>query len=336
MAIERVILVGNPTAQSGKNEERIREALSILEGVGVRAELFATLPEGRTVAALSTLLASSEVDAVIAMGGDGTFREVGAALLASSRAKAIAMGMLPTGTANDQGRSFGLSAAPSALADNVRVIVAGKETLLDAGHLIDTERGTEHVFFDSAGWGMSAHVLSERNRDRALVEKLGPLKEIYRDKLVYAGALARVLLEEVVSGSEFDAEVRIDGVPHVLTGLTDLVLKATRVYAGAWVLDRTSHHDDGAFELVPFRGKLDWTSKAIVDLEGNPLTEEVLNAVGIEHSKPIRGSSFSLKFPHPVYLQIDGEEMPPSLAVEVTISPRAIRLIVPEAEASKA
>ena len=33
--------------------------------------------------------------------------------------------MLPTGTANDQGKSFGLAAGPDALATNVAVIAAG-------------------------------------------------------------------------------------------------------------------------------------------------------------------------------------------------------------------
>ena len=86
----------------------------------------------------------------------------------------------------------------------------------------------------------------------------------------------------------------LDGKPVVLEGLSDLVVKNTRVYAGAWVLDKTSTHDDGAFELVPFCGKRDWASKAIVDLEGNPITEELLNELGVEHSKPIRASTMKL------------------------------------------
>ena len=69
--------------------------------------------------------------------------------------------------------------------------------------------------------------------------------------------------------SAFTAEIVADGQRHELTGLTDLIVKGTRVYAGAWVFDRTSAHDDGMFEVVPFRGKRDWASKAIVDLEGN-------------------------------------------------------------------
>ena len=53
------------------------------------------------------------------MGGDGTFREVATGLLDSGRAEDVALAMLPTGTANDQGKSFGLDAGEAALERNV-------------------------------------------------------------------------------------------------------------------------------------------------------------------------------------------------------------------------
>lgn len=114
----------------------------------------------------------------------------------------------------------------------------------------------------------------------------------------------------------------------------DLVVKNTRVYAGAWVLDRTSKHDDGAFELVPFRGKRDWASKAIVDLDGNPVTEEMLNEIGVEHSKPLRATKIELTIFEPrggvpLAAQLDGEEWPASPNVTIEVVARGLRVIVP-------
>ncbi len=247
------------------------------------------------------------------------------------------MGMLPTGTANDQGKSFGLSATPEALADNVDVVCAGKETKLDAGVLCNVAAdGSLHertLFFDSAGWGLSARVLSVRNQDRETVAALGPLKEIYRDQLVYAGALLRTFLESQIISDKFSAQITVDGEPHSFSGLTDLVIKGTRVYGGAWVFDQSSRHDDGQFELIVFRGKREWVSKAIVDLDGNPITEEMLNEIGVEHSKPIRGRSFDLRLAPEgeveIFAQLDGEEHAPSPHVRVDVNARALRLIVP-------
>ena len=247
------------------------------------------------------------------------------------------MGMLPTGTANDQGKSFGLDATEAALERNVSVVVAGHETRLDAGRLEsldDSGRVEMSVrFFDSAGWGLSARVLAVRNRDREVVAGLGPLKEIYRDQLVYAGALLRTFLESQVVDDKFSAVVDADGTSHSLHGLTDLVVKGTRIYGGAWVFDRESRHDDGLFELIVFRGKREWTSKAIVDLDGNPLTEELLNRIGVEHSKPIRASRFEITLAPegevPVFGQIDGEELRAGYQIRIRVEPRALRLIVP-------
>lgn len=327
------LLVGNPTAQSGKNQERIDRALGLLSARGIAAELLPTLPGGKTIAAVHAALDAGAFDVVIAMGGDGTFREVASGLFASRAKDRVALGMLPTGTANDQGKSFGLEATPAALEHNIDVIAARHETRLDVG-ILRSDGHEPACFFDSAGWGLSARVLAQRNRDRALVETLGPLKEIYRDHAVYAGAFLKTFLESYVVDDKLRVEAVLDGKRVEIDGLTDLVVKNTRVYAGAWVLDPSSRHDDGAFELVPFRGKRDWASKAMVDLDGNPVTAEMLEEIGVEHSRPIRASRMELEIfdppgGAPLAAQIDGEEWPASRRVDIEVVPRGIRLIVP-------
>ena len=334
-----LLLVGNPTAQSGRKAARIARAERAFTQQGARCELLPTLPHGRTVAAVRDALDRGAFDRVVAMGGDGTFREVAAGLLESARREDVALGMLPTGTANDQGRSFDLDASDEAPEANVEVVVAGRETRLDAGQVTALSATSAIVqraaFFDSLGWGISARTLALRNADRRAVEGTPVLRELYRDKLVYAGALVRTFLESYVVDDTFTAKVLVEGEePRLLSGLTDLIVKATRVYGGAWVFDRTSRHDDGLFEVIPFRGKLDWTSKAIVDLDGNPITEEMLNAIGVEHSKPFRVSRADITFTYAPggaspAAQMDGEEFVATDRVRVEVIPRAIRVIVP-------
>jgi diacylglycerol kinase family enzyme len=328
------LLVGNPTAQSGKNQERIERALAFMSEAGIAADLLPTLPDGKTIGAVRTALEAGSYSTVIAMGGDGTFREVAAGLYTSTRREDAALGMLPTGTANDQGRSFGLQADPSALAHNIEVIRAGHETRLDVGIYRAADATEADYFFDSCGWGLSARVLAQRNKDRALVETLGPLKELYRDHAVYAGAFLRTFLESYVINDKFRVLATLDGQRVELDGLTDLIVKNTRVYAGAWVFDETCQHDDGIFELVPFVGKNDWVSKAIRDLEVVPLNEEMLEDLGLEHSKALRASTLDLEIlvPEggaPLATQLDGEEWPANPRVHIEVAKRGIRLIVP-------
>ena len=335
-----ILLVGNPTAQSGKNAERIEQARAWLASQGAPCDFAATLPDGKTIDLVRGAVDAGKHETLVYMGGDGTFREVAAGILASARRDEVRMGMLPTGTANDQGRSFGLEAGEAALDKNLAVVLAGKETRLDAGRLTRRDASghalREELFFDSAGWGISARVLRARNDDRRAIEPIEPLKAIYRDHLVYAGALLRVFLESYVVDDTFTVQAIVDGQPVEITKVTDLIVKGTRVYGGAWVFDRTSQHDDGVFEVVPFRGKLDWTSKAIVDLDGNPLSEEVLNTVGIEHTKPFRASKLELRFDVPaggaeLMGQMDGEELAADAggSVGIEVWKQALRLIVP-------
>jgi len=330
------LLVGNPTAQSGKNEERIAHARQLLEDAGMAVELLPTLPGGKTIAAVRAALEAGSYRTVIAMGGDGTFREVAAGLFTSAQRDHVTLGMLPTGTANDQGKSFGLQSDDAALLRNIDVLRTAHETRLDVGiYRAGAASAPPDYFFDSCGWGLSARILAQRNRDRAIVETLGPLKALYRDQAVYAGAFLKKFLESYVIDDKFRVVATLDGERVELDGLTDLIVKNTRVYAGAWVLDESARHDDGIFELVPFVGKLDWASKAIRDLESVPLNEDMLEGIGLEHSKTLRASRLELEIfvPEggaPLATQLDGEEWPASSRVHIEVAQRGIRLLVPE------
>src|SRR3954471_17174989 len=112
------VLVANPTAHSGKAADWIRKARGLLADAGVPHRFVATEPEGRTIDRVRAAIADGGARVVIYMGGDGTFAEVAKGVLGSEHAHEVAMGMLPTGTANDQGKSFGLYAGPSALERN--------------------------------------------------------------------------------------------------------------------------------------------------------------------------------------------------------------------------
>jgi len=226
------LLVGNPTAQSGKNQERIDRALALMKDAGLATELLPTLPGGKTIAAVRDALDAGPFRTVIAMGGDGTFREVAAGLYESKRRDEVALGMLPTGTANDQGKSFGLQADEGALMRNVDVICAAHETRLDVGiYRAGGENGPADYFFDSCGWGLSARILAQRNKDRALVETLGPLKELYRDQAVYAGAfLTALALPGTIEG--LTGRDLGPGWGTLFFGLAFLFIAAVRAWRG--------------------------------------------------------------------------------------------------------
>lgn len=329
------LLVGNPTAQSGRNAERIEEARAVLDRFGLRHDFLATRPSGLTVQDVSRALRGGAYRVVISMGGDGTFAEVAKGLLSSGTD--VPMGLLPTGTANDQGRSFGLSSHRDEIERNVATIAAGHVAPCDAGRvtaydLMDASLGT-NWFFDSIGWGISARTLRMRNEDRQLVAGVPILREVYRDQLVYAGALLRAFLASYIEEQKFEVDVRMeDGRTLFLDGLTDLVIKNTRIYAGAWVLDPTSSPEDGEMELVPFRGRQEWIARAVATLDGLPVKPPVETVK--ELSPVTRARRFQLRIHdrplgEPVEAQLDGEEWLTAARWDVEVVRHAIRLITP-------
>lgn len=339
------LLVGNPTAQSGRNVERIARVRELLEIHGLAHEFMSTQPGGLTVAAVTEAVRTGRFTTIIAMGGDGTFREVGAGILDSG--VPVVMGMLPTGTANDQGRSFGMSAAPEALDRNVVTLAERNIVPLDAGKLTAASRPGSPAsitwFFDSAGWGMSARVLRWRNEDRTVVGQVPLLRELYRDKFVYAGAVLQAFLASYVQEQDFDCEVETpDGSGGVvrtrLEGITDLIVKNTRYYAGAWVFDETASPEDGLMELVPLRGRNELIARALLAHEQVPLYTEEMREAGMELSGILRAPWFNLRFVERdvrVEAQVDGEEHPSGTEWRVEVVRHALQLIVPAKRAEE-
>jgi len=97
----------------------------------------------------------------------------------------------------------------------------------------------EDLFFDSAGWGISPRVLQLRNEDRKAIAEIPLVRDVYRDQLVYAGALLRTFLESYIEDDKFDVTVTADGETFAWTGLSDLIVKGTRIYGGTSQVHRS-------------------------------------------------------------------------------------------------
>jgi diacylglycerol kinase family enzyme len=327
------VLVANPTAHSGKAADSIRVARALLDAAHVPHRFVATEPEGRTVDVVRDLI-DDGTRVVIYMGGDGTFAEVAKGILASRHAGDVTMAMLPNGTANDQGKSFGLSAGAGALEHNVAVIAAGEVVGCDVGRLV-IERGLKEIhrdlFFDSFSIGLGAAILGTRNRDRERVGRIPGLGALYRNHLVYAGAVLQRFFESYVVDIKFDVDAVIDGTVTHFDSLLDVIVKNTKVFGGEWIFDPTTESDDGRFELVPVAGRRDLGTKLLGSLRRSPVGIEDLQSLGFSHAAPVSGAQFDLRIhgaPLPA-AQCDGEELPVGERYRIEVMPRALRLIVP-------
>ena len=335
----RTLLVANPTARSGKAKRYIDDAIAVLDDAGLHPEFFATLPAGGTVPELAHRLEKDDVARVVYMGGDGTFAEAakGIILARERTGMDVPLGMLPMGTANDQGRSFGITSGVRALKRNVEVIAVGNEQWLDVGRIEAYgdagEVLAQDLWFDSCGMGLSARVLAQRNREREWVEHVPLLNRIYRDKVIYTSATLRTLVFGALRPQSFDAEITIDDVSSTWEKVTDILVQGTIVYAGDWIFDPTAKPDDGRFEVVVLRGHADWAAAAIGGHKRNPVTGDDLAVLGLPRREVPRGGSIDIKLRErrgKIAAQIDGEEFVAARHYRIDNLFHHLRILVPE------
>ncbi len=337
----RSLLVGNPTAHSGKAGKAIKAAMHVLEQARLHPEFFATLPDGATVPALSERLETGDIARVIYLGGDGTFADTakGIILARESYGVDVPLGMLPMGTANDQGRSFGVRAGIKALETNVQIIAEGIEQWLDVGRVEALDEAgvvvAQDLWFDSWGVGLSAQILAKRNRERELVAKVPVIRQIYRDKLVYVRAGISSYFRSLLRRRKCAAEITIDGERHEYQGVTDIVITGTILYGGDWIFAPECKPDDGKFEVVIMKSHADWASATVVAHKKLPVTEDELEVLGVRRRRWNAGKHIEVRLFRPtgiskLHSQIDGEEFTYADHYRIENLFHHLRIIVPE------
>ena len=329
---KHALLVGNATAQSGKAAARIARARAGLTARGLEVALVPTEPCGRTVPTLTRRIDEGPVDLVVAVGGDGTFAEAAKGIVAAARRAPLAL--VPAGTANDQARSLGIplddvdAALDVACAGAIMRLDVGEVQRLDAGRAVD-----EQLFFDSVGFGFQAEVLKRRGEDRARVERVPLVRDLYRDYAVYAGALLDSYLKSFIEPTKLSAEVIADGRTVTFDAIIDLIVKNTAVYGGAWVLARDGRPDDGKMEVVPFVGRRELFTKMVSDLSTLPPLDQGLEVLGVERSRALSAERLEIMLRRPgrpeVRAQIDGEDWCEGRHFRVNVLPKLLEVVTP-------
>lgn len=218
----RALVIANPIAGRGRAEAIGRRVAEELARRGAPADLHLTRARGDARARVAAL--GPDVDLVVAVGGDGTLREV----LDGLPDRQVPVGVVPFGTANVMSRDLGL---PREVDRAVDVIAAGRVTRIDAA------RVNGHLSFLVTGVGLDGLIVREVERRRR-----GPIT-----RWSYTSALARALPRYRAPR----LSVVIDGVE---AGEYGLVLVSNIIhYAGLLRLAPDRRLDDGRFEVYLFR-----------------------------------------------------------------------------------
>lgn len=290
----RALVIANPVAGRGRGGRLAPELASALEARGIRTRLHLTRHRGDARARAAAL--EPGTDLVVAVGGDGTLREVVDGLGGQD----VPIGLVPAGTANVLARDLGL---PRRLGPAVDVIAGAHAVALDAG------RANGRLCALVVGVGLDGMVVREVERRRR-----GRLS-----RWSYAVALLRLL-------PRYRAPrlgVEVDGV--AAPGPSGLVLISNIVHYGGFARLAPAAPDDGRFEIYLF-------SQASRRRLAGLLLRACLARLPGPGVELRRARRVRVVADVPVPVQIDGDDGGET-PLEFAVDPRRYRLLVPRGRA---
>ena len=331
MADETAFLF-NPTAQTGKSEERWKDIAHYAGELGIQYERFDTLPDGKTIDLIQDLVKKGCFRTIVSFGGDGTTSEIIQGIMRAkvgagiSREELPCLAIIPFGTANDIAKSFGISSTESPFAQELKKAVEtiryGADFKLDLG-LVDGI-----YFADAFSVGVDSAILKERNLDREKIKKLPLFNVFLRDYFLYfLSGLKRLFAEKKGSAKIAIDEERIVEFPL----LCNLIINNTKIYAGEFIFNEESRANDGLLDVIVFEGWRDYLSKYLVAYRRHPIDEKKLNRILIRHSQNYQGKHIRIRLSRKFPTQIDGEEHRSGDSFDVRIVENALTIKVPVA-----
>jgi YegS/Rv2252/BmrU family lipid kinase len=235
----QVLAVHNPTAGGGRAGRLIPEVLARLAAAGVEVDVHPTrsLEDAR----MAACEAAATVDAVVAVGGDGTVGACAAGLAdagsLSGPGVRAALAVIPAGGGNDAARSLGLPAGdpPAAAAMLPRLRRRPADLATVAGR----------CYLNVAGAGFDSEV------NRVANQRLGWAKGRPR----YVGAV----LAELVVGRTAEFQLVLDGQASRLRGWLVAVANGPS-YGGGMRVAPAASLGDGRLDVVVIHdiGKLEF------------------------------------------------------------------------------
>lgn len=203
----RILLIANPNSTS-QDDAVLRGVYQHLRRIpGARFRVLLTQYPGHAAEMVSGLR-RHDVDAVVALGGDGTVNEIANGMLgdpttAPDPAELPVLGVIPTGSANVFVRALGFPGEPVAAAQKLaEAMAAGSTRTLRLGTWVTSDRPHErHWFAVNAGFGLDADVLAAVDKQRARGHAATPLR--------YLAVTLRSWREALVDPPSIDADIEL-------------------------------------------------------------------------------------------------------------------------------
>jgi len=290
---QEVHLVLNPAAGRGKASSCRGEVSRFLSSRGLQPVWHVSGFPGEATSIAAGL---PDRSVVVAVGGDGTVREVASACVGTGKV----LGVLPAGSGNDYVKALGVG---TGMRRALETIVAGRVSPVDAGEVNGA------VFINGVGIGFDAEVAA------GVVKAPGWLGGSGR----YAYSVLRLL----AGFTCHEVTLRLDGEREIRTKTILVAIALGTTYGARFRLAPLARLDDGLFDVV--------FSSEISRGEVLRLVPSALRGTFLKHPKAHleRAREVEVEMQHYVPAHADGELLDPTLAYRVRILPDALHVLRP-------
>jgi len=285
-------LVVNPVSGKGAARRAAQQAARHLRDQGLVVEIHETEGPGEATEWVRTH--QEEFSAVVAIGGDGTLREVIEGLDGNRT-----VGLVPTGTANVVSRDLRI---PRTTKKAVRILAEGHTRHLDMG----TVNGRPFLAMVGVGF------------DGAIVKALSDVRCGPISMASYIGPGLRTFRN--YQPQELRVEVDSQPLEHAIYGI---IVSNTRNYGGVFSVTPGASLDDG---WLDFHAQSRFGKRAL-------LRYAMAAALRRETSRRLssygRGRRFSVTSDSPVAVQVDGDTFG-TTPIDIELVQSRVRILVPD------
>ncbi len=255
---------------------------------------------------LAKRAAERGLDAVFAVGGDGTIGQIAGGLIGTE----TALGILPAGTANVWGKELGMQPyslmASNALEENAKKLANAPIYAVDIGVC------NQQPFLMWAGLGLDA-LSVQKVEPRFRLEKFFTMPEYATSILLTAARWRGVSLKIWADGEELEGHyilAVINNIRHYMGGLTNLSPDALL--------------DDGYFDLWLFSGNnVADALRPVWEMWGG-------RHIDSAYTRRIPFQKLRLEAETPFAVQTDGEPRFDTKVAEISVQKRALRVLMPQ------
>jgi diacylglycerol kinase (ATP) len=293
----KVCVIVNPASGRGSGARALPAIRAAFSAVGVSEVRLTSVKGDEAIQARRAL--EEGFDTIVACGGDGTWGNVGNAIIAAGAGRQARLGLLATGTGNDFAKTVGAPARD--FAATARLAIDGADMPVDVG------RVEGRHFLNVSGFGF----------DIAVLEDIERISWLTGDLLYLCSALRQLFNYRGVDVGIASARKRREPRRHLM-----LIVANARNFGGS-------------FKIAPGASVTDGKLDAVSIHDAPPLARMRLFAAatkGTHVTAPEvlveQAPSFTLEFAEPPAFETDGEYNRASGAVvQIDCLPQALRVV---------